>query len=111
MANEQKIKFATVATVEGTNLFATSFSKTNYPDSGSMPNQKQEEPDLYEAEITDVVKTTNAITVLEGILITALDINLIDIEIDINGNLLILSDKALQYALNNNGELEYTFII
>jgi len=110
MAQQRTIKFASVTTVNSLNeLTVNSFSTLNYPDSGSTPIEKQDEPDIYKAEITEEVKRENSVESQEGLLLIALDEELINIDIDINGNLLILHPQSTNFSINADGELEYTF--
>jgi hypothetical protein len=64
---------------------------------------------VHKGEITIEPKTENSVSVLEGNLIIAMEDNLVNCSIDINGNLLILSEDASYFSINENGELIYSF--
>lgn len=110
MAEEKSIKFVTKSTILSDNsLSSLAFSTVNYPDTTSSTVDKLDEPDIYSVELADEVKTQDAVSAMEGELITALNISKANISIDINGNLLILHESSDKYSLNSDGELIYTF--
>ena len=111
MAQERKIKFASIATVQDATglLTVKSFHRDNYPENTSTVSDFEEEPDTFSAELPIEVKYQDSVKAMEGELIVSLDAETTDYVIDVNGDLLVLHDKSHRYSLNNMGELEYTF--
>lgn len=111
MAQEKNIKFASISTVLNidNSLEVKSFSRDNYPEDVSTPDDFENEPDTFKAELPEEVKIQDSVKAMEGELIISLDNETTDYSVDINGNLLVLHEKSNRYSLNNMGELEYTF--
>ena len=111
MAQERKIKFASIATIEAATgtLRIKSFHRDNYPENTSTVSDFEQEPDTFSAELPVEVKYQDSVKAMEGELIVSLDAETTDYVIDVDGDLLVLHDKSHRYSLNNMGELEYTF--
>jgi hypothetical protein len=111
MAQEKVIKFASISTVKNIDgsLSIKSFTRDNYPEDTSTVNDLENEPDIFSAELCEEVKYQDSVKASEGELIVSKDSQTSDIDIDINGDLLILHNKASRYLINDMGELEYIF--
>ncbi len=64
-------------------------------------------PNIQESEITEEVKSKDFTSFLEGELGVSLRTGLVDLEIDIDGNLILRGEDCDSYSINVDGDLEY----
>jgi hypothetical protein len=104
MAQQKTIQFTTTTTVDpnGGLLVLSQINYYWYVGSWSACT-------VHKGEITKEPKTENSVYSLEGNLIIAMEDNLVNCAIDINGNLLILYEYGSDFSINENGELIYSF--
>jgi len=97
MPEKVEIPIETDIDVQGSNVTITLFFKKGLPDTVA-------------AFISEIVATLNGIPYIEGELVITM-VNSpadIDFEVDSNGDLIVFSDDASKYSINDNGDLIYT---
>lgn len=104
MAQQKTITFSTTTTVKPTGELTVASINDHVWVVGSWSGCS-----MHKGEITSEPKTENSVYVLEGNLIIAMEDNLVNSTIDINGNLLILYEYGSDFSINENGELIYSF--
>lgn len=107
MPQEKKQNYISTTKVSNNRFKTRTRTKTNYPKSNSTENDLVVKPTIFEIELNlDYPKILNNVKYLEGELVAVFDDEDIDINVDINGDLIIKEEK---YYLNEQGELIYKY--